>query len=309
MILVITHKTDITADFLINIFNQSGISYKRFNCEDILTSDLTFRFGEEFEYSILEETSYQSVWFRRTKLPEINGLSIEKTLYIQNEIDRFLSNIFSIIQANWISRPSSVYEAENKLLQLRVAQQIGFRIPETLITTSSHQLKAFYEEHARDIIIKPISQTRIQSNENASFIFTSIVSQKFIDQIEEFDLTPCIFQRNVPKHHEIRVTVIRSTVFAAAVYSQDDVETKVDWRKKKLSFVAVDLPDKIQQLCVQLLLELDLNFGAIDLIRTPDGEYIFLEINPNGQWVWIENQTGQKISDALIDRLTHDDTK
>lgn len=303
MILIITHKTDFTADFVINKLNQRNISYKRFNCEDIFLSSFTVKFNSKFQYSILNEVNYKSVWFRRTKLPEIKNLSGEERLYILNETDSFLKNLYSSLPAKWLSQPDSVYKAENKFLQLKTAQQIGFLIPETIITNSKSELKEFFNQNNENIIIKPISQTRIQYNESAAFIFTNPVTKKVIEEIEKYDLTPCIFQQNISKEYEVRATVVRDEVFAAAVYSQEDNETKTDWRKKKLKFVETTLPNEIKQLCVQLLKKLNLEFGAIDLIKTPEGKYVFLEINPNGQWAWIENQTGQKISEAIINFL------
>lgn len=306
MILIITHKTDFTADFVINKLNQRAISYKRFNCEDILSSDLTFRFDPILEYSILGENKFQSVWFRRTKLPEVKDLSQEERFYILSETDSLLKNLFATLSAKWLSPPASVYEAENKLLQLKTARSIGFNIPNTLVTTSKNELKNFYNANGQDIIIKPISQTRISLEDDSGFIFTSQISQKHIDELGQFDLTPCIFQENISKEYEIRITVVDKKVFSAAVYSQEDEVTKVDWRKKRLNFVEDKLPTKIESFCVQLLKELNLGFGAIDLIKSTDGQYYFLEINPNGQWVWIENQTGLKISEAIIEYLTEE---
>lgn len=306
MILIITHKTDFTADFVVNKLNQRGISYRRFNCEDILLKEFSFKFSNDFEYSLLNEHNYESVWFRRTKLPDIQGLPNEEKIYVLSEIDGLFKNIFSALPAKWLSPPVSVYQAENKLLQLKTAKRIGFKIPTTLITNSKRELKSFYNENGQDIIIKPLSQTRVSNDENAAFIFTNVVPQNLIDQLKDFDLTPCIFQRNIPKEYEVRVTVVGEKVFAAAVYSQSDEEAKIDWRRKRLVFNEVHLPDEIKNLCVQILRELNLGFGAIDLIKTPEGEYVFLEINPNGQWVWIENQTGQRISEAIIEYLTNE---
>lgn len=304
MILIITHKTDYTADFVVNKLNQRGVAYRRLNCEDLLSSEFSIKFDGGFSYSILGEDNYKSVWFRRTKLPEIKDLPREETIYVLDEIEVFFKNLFSILPAKWLSSPAAVYEAENKLLQLKSAQRLGFNIPDTLVTDSKEELKKFYQANNRNIIIKPISQTRVSYDENSTFIFTSRVSENLMERIEHFDLTPCIFQKNVPKDYEIRVTVVGEKVFAAAVYSQKDNETKVDWRRKRLEFVEINLPAEIQNLCVQLLKKLNLGFGAIDLVKTPSGEYVFLEINPNGQWVWIENQTGQKISDAIIEYLS-----
>ena len=304
MILIITHKTDFTADFIVNKLNEKKISYKRFNCEDILTYNTTISYNNQFKYSILEENDFKSVWFRRTKFPDLGEIPIHQKSYLIGEIDSFAKNLFSILDANWLSEPFAVYRAENKLLQLKVAQNLGFTVPATLVTNSKEELILFYQKHNENIIVKPISQTRISNNDNASFIFTNKIEPELIKKIEEYDLTPCIFQENIEKDYEVRVTVIGRQVFSAAVYSQQDQETVTDWRRKKLFFKKVDLPAEIQILCVDMVRGLNLQFGAIDLIKTKSGDYIFLEINPNGQWVWIENETGLPISDAIIKFLT-----
>jgi glutathione synthase/RimK-type ligase-like ATP-grasp enzyme len=303
MILIVTHKTDYTADFVINKLNQRNIAYKRLNCEDILSEPFTFKFNETHHYSFLGETHFTSVWFRRTKLPELSDVSQEEGLYVLNEVDSFLKNIFTTLSAKWLSKPNAVYHAENKFLQLKLAQDIGFFIPKTMVTNSKSELKKFYEENNKDIIIKPLSQTRIQQKETLSFIFTNKVPDNLINEIENYVLTPCIFQENISKNYEIRVTIVGKKIFASSVNSQNDEETKIDWRRKKLKFSETKLPSDLEALCFRLLNSLNLDFGAIDLIKTTEGKYIFLEINPNGQWAWIEMQTGQNISDAIIDFL------
>lgn len=304
MILIITHKTDFTADFIINKLNNNGIPYKRFNCEDILTYPTTINYNKQFRYSILGESNYTSVWFRRTKLPDLGDIPVHQKIYLIGEIEAFVKNLFSILDANWLSEPFAVYRAENKLFQLKAAQNLGFAIPATIVTNSKENLISFYHKHNKNIIVKPISQTRINNANSASFIFTNKIENELIEKIEEFDLTPCIFQENVEKDYEIRVTVVGNQVFAAAVYSQGNEETVIDWRRKKLAFKAVELPESIQSLSVALVKALDLQFGAIDLIKTKSGDYVFLEVNPNGQWVWIENETGLPISNAIIKLLT-----
>ncbi len=305
MLLIITHKTDFTADFVINKLNQKQVKYKRFNCEDILSYDCSVKLDANFSYSILGENIISSVWFRRTQLPMIKELSLNEKIYILNETDSLIKNLFSIIDAKWVSDPFSVYQAENKLLQLKIAKQLGFEIPSTVITTSKEQLKSFYKEQEGRIIIKPISQTRIDNNESPSFIFTNRITQKQINALEDFDLTPCIYQKEIEKEYEIRVTVVGNNVFAASVDSQNDEETKVDWRKKKLIFKTIEIPKRVENLCIEIVKSLNLSFGAIDLIKDKYGNYIFLEINPNGQWAWVETQTGLDISGAIIKELTN----
>ena len=120
---------------------------------------------------------------------------------------------------------------------------------------------------------------------------------------DDYNPFPSIVQRNIKKEYEIRVTVVNEAVFAAKVDSQSNADTKYDWRRKKLKFECYDLPESISSKCISLVKRLNLKFGAIDLIKDKSGQYIFLEINPNGQWAWIEMDTGLLISDAIIKEL------
>jgi glutathione synthase/RimK-type ligase-like ATP-grasp enzyme len=115
-----------------------------------------------------------------------------------------------------------------------------------------------------------------------------------------------IFQAYVPKRFELRVTVIGNQVFAAEIHSQLTNHTRYDWRRYDLSrtpHLRHELPPEIQDKCVRLVEQLELSYGAIDMVLTPEGRYVFLEINPNGQYLWIEEQTGLPISAALCDLL------
>lgn len=203
-----------------------------------------------------------------------------------------------------MSKPKSVYDAENKLLQLKIAKEIKFIIPETIITSSKEDLKQFLNEHNNRVIIKPINQGRINEIGGFKNIFTNIISLEHIKNLEKYDLTPSIFQSYIEKNYEIRVTVVDGKVFSAKVESQQNEKTKIDWRKDKLKFTKYKLPDDISEKCLKLVKNLNLNFGAIDLIKSKKGEYVFLEINPNGQWAWIEFDTNLQISEAIISFLT-----
>ncbi|WP_345005774.1 hypothetical protein [Snuella lapsa] len=113
-----------------------------------------------------------------------------------------------------------------------------------------------------------------------------------------------IFQNEISKEYELRVTVVNGKIFAAKIDSQSNDNTKLDWRKGRLKFSRYRLPQHIEEMCLRITSKLNLNFGAIDLIKTKNN-YVFLEINPNGQWVWIENDTGLNISDEIINFLTN----
>lgn len=305
MILIITHKQDFTADFVIEKLNERGIKYFRFNCKDIALMDFSFGNRDEFTLSFNDINKFESVWFRRTKLPEISVKNEAEKLFILSDYDSLFDNIFANINAErWISRPNFVYEAENKLLQLRIASEIGFVVPKFIVTQSKKHLKKFISDSQNNVIIKPIRQGRIKSNNGFKTIFTNKLSDEIIDVIDDFDLTPCIFQEYIDKSYELRVTVVNNKVFAAKVDSQKQSVTSIDWRKKKIPFVNYDLPEELEQKCIKILKRLNLSFGAIDLIKDLNGNYIFIEINPNGQWAWIEMETGLAISEEIINFLT-----
>src|ERR1051325_2850284 len=109
MILIITHKQDYTADFVINKLNQRKIEYIRFNCEDLFSSKYSVKLNGVFKYSLLNEHNFTSVWFRRTKLPEITTLPRDELKYILYETDSLFKNLFSSLSAKWLSVPHAVY--------------------------------------------------------------------------------------------------------------------------------------------------------------------------------------------------------
>jgi len=308
MILIITHKTDFTSDFVVDKLNKKNEPYLRFNCEDILSYN--FRISYEnglLNKSFFNQSGFKSVWFRRTKFPIFHDdLSPEEKIYLINETDALMKNLFGLLgNSKWLSNPTAVYGAENKLMQLKIAQEIGFTIPDTLVTNSKDDIRHFYYQNKGRIIVKPISQTRLRHRQSTSFFFTSLVSDEIISSLNDLDLTPCIFQAEVEKEYEIRITVVGEKIFSAVVYSQKIEETKIDWRRKKLNFYEINLPETINLYCVNLVKALGLQFGAIDMIKSKSGEYVFLEINPNGQWAWIESDTKMNISGAIIDFLTN----
>lgn len=307
MILIVTYKNDYTADYLINKLNSLKVEYYRLNCEDILNQKISISNITSVVASINGVSKFNSVWFRRVTLPDLNIAATKaEYLYYCAELDLFLSNLWLSIKADrWLSLPSNIYRAENKLLQLEIASSLGFTTPQTLVSYDYDEIKSFYLSCHEDIIIKPLHSGRIEeSQDRCGQIFTSKVKKEDLEVLKNSHPLPNIYQENIPKDIEIRVTVVGTKIFSASVDSKVNQNTQTDWRKERLKFDRFTLPEKVAEKCITLVKKLNLNFGAIDLIRKPNGEFVFLEINPNGQWVWIEADTGLKISDAIIHFLT-----
>jgi glutathione synthase/RimK-type ligase-like ATP-grasp enzyme len=119
---------------------------------------------------------------------------------------------------------------------------------------------------------------------------------------QEFKLVPVIAQQWIDKAYDLRVTVVGDKIFAVKIDSQISPETEIDWRAGHSIIPPHSpyvLPQTIFKSCLSLTKHLNLSFGAIDLVRDKQGNYWFLEINPNGQWAWLETQTGLPISDCI----------
>jgi glutathione synthase/RimK-type ligase-like ATP-grasp enzyme len=124
---------------------------------------------------------------------------------------------------------------------------------------------------------------------------------------ETVPLCPHLLQSEIDKRFDVRVTVVGSKHFACRIYSQDYSETEVDFRRssatgRRLRHEIISLPDAVAKACTTLVEMLGLRFGAIDLVEDDDG-FVFLEINPNGQWAWIEQVTGAPIAHEIAELL------
>jgi glutathione synthase/RimK-type ligase-like ATP-grasp enzyme len=138
-------------------------------------------------------------------------------------------------------------------------------------------------------------------------IFTSLIDE-FPSNPDEIESNPNFLQNQIAKKGDVRVTMVGNTAFAVLIHSQDYENTRIDWRKGEtlLKHSRITLPKELTEKCVTLLHRLNLRFGAIDLILDDSNDYVFLEINPNGQWAWIEKQTGYQISDEIVKLLCNE---
>ena len=138
-----------------------------------------------------------------------------------------------------------------------------------------------------------------------SIVYTSPVVEAHLKLIGRVRVTPCLFQKNIPKLFEVRTTVVGHRTFSAAIYSQENEETRHDWRRggTELRMEPYDLPMDVSKMITKLTSALDLVYGAIDMIVTPEGEHVFLEINPSGQFGFVEQSTGLPILSCLADAL------
>jgi len=301
MILIVTNHQDHTADFLILELKKRQVDYVRFNTEDFpnkVFMNWEIKDGKvdgylEFPKRRIQISEIKSAWYRRpvSPLPSPDILDQETQNFVVEESRAALDGLWRTLSCFWVSNPDNIRIAENKLYQLKIATQVGFKIWPTLVTTDVNSANEFYREYSGDVIYKPLRKGRLIRGGEQSFIFTNLISKEAFDQFSRIKYAPCLLQKYIPKGNELRITVIGDQVFSIEVDSQTIPEALHDWRRALHSNVQhkpFNLSPEIENKCKKIVKALGLEFGAIDLIITPDGEPVFVEINPNGQWAWIQ---------------------
>ncbi len=316
-VLIITNKNDITSDFIVKRLQERRISFYRFNTEELSTTCFLsidyqkniFLLVDRVLNQTFDLKQFRSVYYRRPELPRFssNEMNIGEIQFLRNEFYFTLEGVYKILKdAYWISPVYAIREAENKIYQLELAKSLGFTIPNSLITNVFSDSLDFYDENGGCCIIKPIKSGLIEGKNGTEIVFTNSLSRR-PNSKKQIEFLPNFFQKQIDKKFDIRVTIVGETIFATKIDSQQEQITKVDWRRgeRPLTHTKFELPKELQDLSVKLLKSLSLRFGAIDFIWDINDNFIFLEINPNGQWAWIEKQTGYKISDQIVDLLEY----
>lgn len=318
MILIVTNKSDITSDFFISKVSSIGLNYFRLNTEDFPTKvDVCFRIDSENKMSgYIEDgasrvdlSAIKGIWYRRPKPSEISDQVENNHIreLCKREATVSLEGIIKSIKCNWVSHPDNIRAAEAKAYQLNVAAVLGFNLPRTLITNVSSEIVGFGDAVGKDdrFVIKTISSGRIRNDEEEYQIYTNLIELQD-DALEGAHLTANYLQEFVKKKADIRVNVFGNRVFATRIVLSGDTEMPfIDWRKyqDEVEYQMFGLPDKLEKKCIELVKYMGLSFSAIDFVLDENGEYYFLEMNPNGQWAWIEEKTGADLSMALADTL------
>ncbi len=305
-VLIITNLDDFAADYLILKLMENEISYLRVNSEDISNWEITYSpsmgISLKFKDSNYNLSSVRGVYFRRAPTIFNDFLNTKNSSFLWRESKEFFEGIYLTISANWINPIFETYKAERKLNQLSVAKNIGFRIPQSLVTNNPVELKKFISE--KKSIIKPISHG-LQISENSIFsIYTHNIDKDLEFKLDELFETPIYVQERIQNKYDIRATVVGNEIFPVGIRKDNDNE--IDWRKPEITkdYQIIELPSSVSDKCFEINKIFGLSYSAIDLILSDNGDYTFLEINPAGEWVWLEKELGIPISQKLIEELT-----
>ena len=316
MLLVVTNKSDLACDYLILYLNDHRIPFVRINTEDFGRSfslDLTVD-GDGADFvlsphgrSTLTASRVCGVYFRQPRPPlppeDIAPSDVE---FATREAAETLRSLWRLIDVQkWVNHPKCLWLASNKVEQLFVARRLGMKIPETLVTSSRSSVGSFIERVGGNLICKAVKHGFIYGETQTALAPTQRIDPAYLESFDDFASVPMIYQREIEKVFDVRATVVGNEVFATAIHSQAHSETEVDWRvwdlcDFDLEHERIALPKDVANNCVRTTAHFGLKYSAIDLVHGVDGAYYFLEMNPNGQWAWIESKTGHPIRRALV---------
>jgi glutathione synthase/RimK-type ligase-like ATP-grasp enzyme len=239
-------------------------------------------------------------WWRRVRPFSIDAAIVSPSMraFAESETSQAVGGMLDALPCVWVNNRAADEAAHRKPYQWEVAREVGLRLPRTLVTNQPEAARAFIREVG---IGRTIFKAFLASIE--AWRETRLVEQEDVEKLDLVRYAPVIFQEYV-EGVDLRITVVGNQIFAAEIDARK-TSYPVDMRMVigEAELRPVKLPLKVHNTLLKLQRRLGLSYGAIDVRRTPDGEYIFLEVNPAGQWLFVEQRAGLPISQAVADHL------
>ena len=315
-VLVITNDHDEHADAVIEELDGRAVPVFRFHPEEFPEAcgvSIDIRDGRiDGEIRTADHgVAFHDIcaaWYRRSRrlfapLPSLNLQQGDLENFVRVQSSATLTALFGGLQTLWVGQPFKLRRAEVKALQLAEASKAGLLTPATLISNDPERAAAFVGALGEaDCAIKPLIATRVDGEEGARLPLTTTLPRGHA--LDSVAAAPTIFQPYIEKAYELRCVVMGDKIFTAKLDSQAHESTRKDWRAGDVEHEVFDLPERVQAALHRLVRSFEINFASIDLIVTPEGEFVFLDLNPNGQWLWLEEELGLPLVAAMADLLT-----
>ena len=262
------------------------------------------------------KNEFTSIWYRVPKYIEYKTddkkVVLSKFMALRESQD-FFANYLSILRLNSrdlfiLNDPVQSYYSQFKNYQLQVAKQLGLNVPKTLVTKDKKSLLIFIKSNSsKRFIIKNYRGSVNFGDEYLTCPTMLIDTDQFVSNFDNIDLVyPSIYQEYIDKLFELRIIVVGNKIFVAKIISQDNPETEIDFRVnyEHLRYENFQIPTDVETKIIKLTKKLGLNYACIDMIYSTQNKYIFLEINNNGQYLWLEKALNLDISKQIALLLT-----
>lgn len=311
MLLILTNGTDATADYLLPKLSEASILFVRFDTNTALER-IAFSFAPGNPLLRIDSKWYgpddfSNVWYRRPeRLLSSRIPDTPEGKCVLDEWSESLEGFFAHIpRSRWMNFPAANALASRKLEQLSKAQQFGLTIPDTIVTQDAETLRAFFSKHNGEVIVKPLGRACVErpDSEVDSIIFTNRVRESDLENLDDLAQCPTFFQQSIRKLSDVRITMVDGKIHTFELTAKDlDGKQRCDIRRNNMSDVAyreIRLPQNVESCLHKLMDHYALRFAAIDMAVADDGQWYFFEVNPNGQWAWLDLCAGAKIYESF----------
>ncbi len=319
-VLLLTHSGDFyTIDLVAEALARRGARPFRLNTDRFPASvKLSAPAGDDRAAHLITDAGAQvstteicAVWARKLWMPQMDADLDERyrEMCVRESVAALEGFLDALHDARWVNDLQRESTAENKQRQLRIAAQAGLSIPRTLVTNDPAEARQFFIETEGRMVAKLLRPLTVSMNAPTLFVYTSRVSEEDLREAETLRHSPMVFQELIPKARELRVAWVAGEAFTGALDASGTSRGQTDWRlaqPEECSWQRAELPVEVSNGLQSLMSELGLVYGAIDLICTPAGDHIFLEVNPGGEWGMLERDLGLPIADALANALLSD---
>jgi glutathione synthase/RimK-type ligase-like ATP-grasp enzyme len=316
--LILTCKSDPHADSVIDYLNNTRRSADivRINTEDFANNTkVTFDHSDVLIHVQDSQRDFRcseitSVWYRRPKQIAFgdHGSKFEQS-FRQRQWSHFLFGVYGETRksARWFNPISTKSWANSKISQINIARLFGFRVPQTLISNEPSKVREFWNS-CDEVCVKALANPDFGLSENPVNLWTRVLSED--DKLandSDISSAPLIYQEFIRKSSDIRVVVVENKIFAVEIDSQSSDDAKVDFRAGDLTTIShreIKLPRELVEKIKKFCNHFNLRFAALDFCRdSKSKEIIFLENNPNGQWLWLERQASVPITQAIAEAI------
>ena len=320
-VLLLTHSGDFyTIDLVAEALKRRGARPFRLNTDRFPASvKLSARMGDDRAAHLITDAGAQvstaevcAVWARKLWRPQMDDDLDERfrEMCVRESVAAIEGFLDALHDARWVNDIQRERAAENKQRQLRLAAQAGLSIPRTLVTNDPAEARQFFIETEGRMVAKLLRPLTVSMNAPTLFVYTSRVSEEDLREAETLRHSPMVFQELIPKARELRIAWVAGEAFTGALDASGTSRGQTDWRlaqPEECRWQRAEIPVEVTRGLQSLMSELGLVFGAIDLICTPAGEHVFLEVNPGGEWGMLERDLGLPIADSIARALLSDE--
>lgn len=302
-VLVVTSSYDCTADYIMSIYHRK-CKFFRFDVDRLGNYNVQVNESgwtiDNFR-TYVDTATVDAIYYRRPDFPEFADYNPIYMDMMKKDIVALIKGMVNSFGRRCLTKPYLVELTENKIYQLAVAEKVGFLLPKGLVTNN----RIFASEFCGNTksVVKPLSNAKVKTPEYIGMIHTKPVNMKL--PFEGMEISPVYFQHYIRRDYDVRAVFIKNKYYASKI----ELEDKTSLRKEDevVNYENIEMPKEVKEKCLIFMEKLGLNFAIFDFMVDNEGDYYFMEMNPNGQWLWLEYELNWKIGEDIVKYLIEEE--